>query len=1077
MKKKKTLIVFFLIAIIIINFIKITKVFASNEPISIDSLSIAEKSEEVIVNSINYGKTSIDTDVTFYKLGDYVTYKVVIKNNDSKDYNISIHEKYGENNHVTYQCIYSSGEFKSKDTKEIFVKAIYTKGITDINDRIKKEDAELIITLEDTEGNEKEEVIPINNKSKSNSPTTGDNIGLYMTAEIASLIALLMVLKKKQLRAKAGARHVKGKRFLSLFIAWLIIIPTMAKAYSKVTIINISTSMNLRDKLIVTYNVKDEVKQEIVEYNSKLSELSDVNIPGYTFKGWYTEKEGGEKIESTYIVKEDVTLYAQFDIVEYTIEYDLGDGTADNPETYTVEDEITLNNPELQGYTFSGWTGSNGTGLQTRVTINKGSTGDKEYKANYLPREDTTYTVIHEIMNIDGNGYTVKDTEELHGATDSIVKPQVKNYEGFILPEEKELKIKADGSASLTYKYERKKFDFGFNNNEYVDTTKTTAAGKYYYETNIKVAAKDKTGYHFTGWSNGNINKEFEFNISEDTIVEPEYEANRYVIAYNANGSNGKMANQTLTYDQATPLTENSFSREGYTFAGWNTDPDGNGDSYDDKESVLNLTDKEEVITLYAQYTPNTNTKYTVIHEQMNVNGNGYTIKESEELYGTTGQTVYPEVKDYLGFKKPDVKSLTIAADGNSTLTYQYERKKYTLTVEDVEFVDESSTQSGEYYYETIINLKAKDIPGKEFKSWSNGKTDKEIQFKLTEDTTIKPIYYKAGYFMSYNGLNGGLFGFNKSNITSFSRANTEDYTLEEVLAKSGCKKISNVSDDEYNSTVDIYGWVENNKFYWWSEDADFVYFHPETRNAFMTFGKIETIDLTDIKTEKVKHFANWFTRCYKLKNIIGKINTKGQVLETTTFDFVSDTDENKGSDTGMSFMFAHCESLQEIDLSEFDTSNVIDMKRMFGNCYTLTSLDLSGFDTKNVKSFYWMFRKTNFENIDISSFDTSSAVNMLGMFVQSSKLKTVKLGNKFDTKNVVSMRYMFYELPSLTTIYAKIDFDRSSVTNSSNMFSKSTKLVGGAGTEYETPYTNSYQDATYAQISNSSHSGYFTDY
>ena len=42
-----------------------------------------------------------------------------------------------------------------------------------------------------------------------------------------------------------------------------------------------------------------------------------------------------------------------------------------------------MNNPTKKGYTFTGWTGSNGTTPSKTVTISKGSTGNKSYKANW----------------------------------------------------------------------------------------------------------------------------------------------------------------------------------------------------------------------------------------------------------------------------------------------------------------------------------------------------------------------------------------------------------------------------------------------------------------------------------------------------------------------------------------------------------------------------------------------------------------------------------------------------------------------------------------------------------------------
>ena len=50
--------------------------------------------------------------------------------------------------------------------------------------------------------------------------------------------------------------------------------------------------------------------------------------------------------------------------------------------------------------------------------------------------------------------------------------------------------------------------------------------------------------------------------------------------------------------------------------------------------------------------------------------------------------------------------------------------------------------------------------------------------------------------------------------------------------------------EDGYKSDYKIYGWIESNNFYWWSE-AETVYFHPDTTKAFHDLESIEIIDLT----------------------------------------------------------------------------------------------------------------------------------------------------------------------------------------------------------------------------------------
>ena len=55
-----------------------------------------------------------------------------------------------------------------------------------------------------------------------------------------------------------------------------------------------------------------------------------------------------------------------------------------------------------------------------------------------------------------------------------------------------------------------------------------------------------------------------------------------------------------------------------------------------------------------------------------------------------------------------------------------------------------------------------------------------------------------------------------------------------------------------------------------------------------------------------------------------------------------------------MKYMFKNCDTLKELDLKVFDTSNITNMRGMFLYCNTLEKLDLKGFNTAsmlNVKS------------------------------------------------------------------------------------------------------------------------------
>lgn len=115
---------------------------------------------------------------------------------------------------------------------------------------------------------------------------------------------------------------------------------------------------------------------------------------GYAFLGW---TGGGIETPALSVsipegVTGDLTFEAHWSPVTYTITYDLGGGTADNPASYTVEDTFTLTAPTREGYAFTGWTGTDLTAPAVTVTLPRGSTGHRSYTATWeaLPT-DLTY--------------------------------------------------------------------------------------------------------------------------------------------------------------------------------------------------------------------------------------------------------------------------------------------------------------------------------------------------------------------------------------------------------------------------------------------------------------------------------------------------------------------------------------------------------------------------------------------------------------------------------------------------------------------------------------------------------------
>ena len=198
--------------------------------------------------------------------------------------------------------------------------------------------------------------------------------------------------------------------------------------------------------------------------------------------------------------------------------------------------------------------------------------------------------------------------------------------------------------------------------------------------------------------------------------------------------------------------------------------------------------------------------------------------------------------------------------------------------------------------------------------------------------------------------------------------------------------------------------------------------------------------------------------------------------------------------------------NILEIDLFNFDTSQVMNMSYMFSGMSNLTTLNVSNFDTSKVTDMYAMFHfMSNLTTLNVSNFDTSKVTNMGGMFSGVSSLTTLNLSN-FDTSKVTDMGAMFFNMPNLTTldlsnfdtsqvtdmedifsiyaedrpkdklekIYVNNDFNTSKLIKYSYMFEDRKKLRGGNGSYLTNPFS---ADKSWLRIDDPAHGrpGYFT--
>ena len=115
------------------------------------------------------------------------------------------------------------------------------------------------------------------------------------------------------------------------------------------------------------------------------------------------------------------------------------------------------------------------------------------------------------------------------------------------------------------------------------------------------------------------------------------------------------MQNTSMTYGTEKALTENAFTRTGYTFIGWSEDENATEETYGDKERVNNLTTTHNAtVTLYAVWQANEITlndgsktlTFSTSSQNFTIegasNGTGsYTYSEVSEINGDSESTSY----------------------------------------------------------------------------------------------------------------------------------------------------------------------------------------------------------------------------------------------------------------------------------------------------------------------------------------------------------------------------------------------------------------------------------------------------
>ena len=364
---------------------------------------------------------------------------------------------------------------------------------------------------------------------------------------------------------------------------------------------------------------------------------------GYTFAGWAIEP-GGEAVyqnraQYTMGAEASYTLYAVWSPTKYSIIYHLNGGEiSGNPAEYTIESEsFTLKNPVRAGYAFAGWTGTGLGGAESTVTVERGSTGNRTYTATWTANENKI--VFHANGGEGAMSEQIVRTGETAALSRNTFFRNGYKFAGWSESEGGELAYEdganyAMGTAAEYHLYavwevERYSVRYTLNGGTAAENPDT-----YTVESDsFTLANPVRTGYTFAGWTGTGLEgPTLVVTVARGSFGDREYSAtwtaNINRVIFDANGGEGTMPPQEIATDASAALSANTFTRAGYTFAGWAIEPNGEAVFADGAAYAMGT---ESSYTLYAVWTANRN--------ELRFDGNGADEGTMDSLFVYTGET------------------------------------------------------------------------------------------------------------------------------------------------------------------------------------------------------------------------------------------------------------------------------------------------------------------------------------------------------------------------------------------------------------------------------------------------------
>ena len=142
------------------------------------------------------------------------------------------------------------------------------------------------------------------------------------------------------------------------------------------------------------------------------------------------------------------------------------------------------------------------------------------------------------------------------------------------------------------------------------------------------------------------------------------------------------------------------------------------------------------------------------------------------------------------------------------------------------------------------------------------------------------------------------------------------------------------------------------------------------------------------------------------------------------------------------SYMFANCKNIENIDLINFNTNNIISMQYMFYGC-NIKEINLLSFNTMSVKNINNTFENCkNIKYLDLSFLNINNVIDIKGIFKGCSSLISLSNISEWNMTNINDISEMFKGCSSLKSIPDISRWNTENINNINGLFDGCSSLI-----------------------------------